>query len=155
MTSFIQNSGIVTAMVGMLNAPKGTELYKRLEKEERLTTTFSGTNTDINFVPKMDINILTQGYQEVVETIYAPRNYFERVKTFLAKYKRPKHKKAHFRFGNVISFIKTNFWLGIFSKERVYYWKLLFWSLFRKPDVFPMAITFSVYGYHFRRSLQL
>ncbi len=155
MTGFIQNSGIVTAMVGMLNAPKGTALYSRLEKEDRLVASFSGTNTDINFVPKMDIETLTSGYQDVVETIYAPRNYFERVKTFLAKYKRPKHKKTRVRFGNVISFIKTNFWLGIFSKERVYYWKLLFWSLFKRPDVFPMAITFSVYGYHFRRSLKL
>lgn len=154
MTAFIQNSGIVTAMVGMLNAPKGTELYKRLERENRLTTNFSGTNTDINFVPKMDIDVLTNGYKNVVETLYTPHCYFERVKTFLAKYNRPKHKKMRFRFGNLVSLIKTNFQLGIFSKERVYYWKLLFWSLFKRPEVFSMAITFSVYGYHFRRSLR-
>ena len=34
MVNFIQESGIVTAMVGLLNAPKGTRLYKRLVGEE-------------------------------------------------------------------------------------------------------------------------
>jgi len=34
--SFIQKSGIVTAMVGLLNAPAGTRLYQRLKEENRL-----------------------------------------------------------------------------------------------------------------------
>ncbi|MEJ2052744.1 MAG: radical SAM protein [Calditrichaceae bacterium] len=33
--SFIQNSGIVTAMVGLLNAPKGTKLFSRLMNSEK------------------------------------------------------------------------------------------------------------------------
>jgi len=54
--NFIQNSGIVTAMVGLLNAPRGTKLYQRLKKENRLLKVFTGNNTDINinFVPKMN-----------------------------------------------------------------------------------------------------
>ncbi|MEG2188940.1 MAG: DUF4070 domain-containing protein, partial [Christensenella sp.] len=43
----------------------------------------------------------------------------------------------------------------IISKERVYYWKLFFWSLFKKPAVLAMAVTFTVYGYHFRKSLNV
>jgi radical SAM superfamily enzyme YgiQ (UPF0313 family) len=35
LSSFIQESGIVTAMVGLLNAPKGTKLEKRLAAEGR------------------------------------------------------------------------------------------------------------------------
>ncbi len=52
-------------MVALLNAPRGTKLFQRLEKERRLTTTFSGDNTDcsMNFTPKMDYDKLIQGYQ--------------------------------------------------------------------------------------------
>ncbi|MHC4344606.1 MAG: B12-binding domain-containing radical SAM protein, partial [Planctomycetota bacterium] len=55
LTKFIQESGIVTAMVGLLNAPPGTKLYKRLLKENRVVKTSTGDNTDLsmNFLPKM------------------------------------------------------------------------------------------------------
>jgi hypothetical protein len=28
---------------------------------------------------------------------------------------------------------------------------LFFWSLIRKPRLFPLAITYAVYGFHFRK----
>jgi hypothetical protein len=40
--------------------------------------------------------------------------------------------------------------LGIQGVERWEYWKLFLWSVFRKPRVFPQAITLAIYGYHFR-----
>jgi radical SAM superfamily enzyme YgiQ (UPF0313 family) len=82
---FIQQTGIVTAMVGLLNAPKGTKLYKRLKKEDRLLDDFTGDNTDysLNFVPKMKIENLMAGYKNVLDTIYSPRQYYERVVNFL------------------------------------------------------------------------
>ena len=40
--------------------------------------------------------------------------------------------------------------LGIKGVERVEYWKLFFWALFRKPSIFPQAITLAIYGHHFR-----
>ena len=57
---FIRESGIISAMVGLLNAPKRTPLYKRLKKEGRITSEITGDNTDfsLNFVPKMDKQIL-------------------------------------------------------------------------------------------------
>ncbi|MGW8273002.1 MAG: B12-binding domain-containing radical SAM protein, partial [Thermodesulfovibrionales bacterium] len=62
---FIQNSGIVTAMVGLLNALPRTKLYKRLESEQRLVKDTTGNNTDlsINFVPKMNYDTLIEGYK--------------------------------------------------------------------------------------------
>ena len=53
---FIQESGIVTAMVGLLNAPKGTKLYNRMVNEKRLLNDGTGDNTDftMNFLPAMD-----------------------------------------------------------------------------------------------------
>jgi uncharacterized protein DUF4070 len=37
------------------------------------------------------------------------------------------------------------------GKEKLYFWKLFFWSLLMKPRLFPLAITYSVYGFHFRK----
>ena len=89
---FIQKSGIVTAMVGLLNAIPRTRLYERLKEENRLMRDPSGDNTDfsINFVPKMNYEVLINGYKRILKTVYAPKHYFERVKTFLKDYTPPK-----------------------------------------------------------------
>ena len=93
--NFIQKTGIVTAMVGLLNAPRGTQLYQRLLKEKRLVKGFSGDNTDfsLNFKPKMDLPSLVTGYKHILNTIYAPKEYYARVTTFLKEYKHPKMKR--------------------------------------------------------------
>jgi len=56
---FIQQSGIISAMVGLLNAPKGTKLEKRLLAEGRMLKDFTGNNTDfsINFIPTNRLSI--------------------------------------------------------------------------------------------------
>jgi radical SAM superfamily enzyme YgiQ (UPF0313 family) len=152
-SSFIQKSGIVTAMVGMLNAPKGTKLYEKLDKENRLTKDFSGTNTDINFFPKMDIDKLKEGYRKVVHSIYTPENYYKRVRLFLENYCPKTHSKRRLKIHEIGAFLMACVRLGIVSRSRLHYWRLLFWSLFTKPDAFPMAVEFSIYGYHFRKCL--
>ncbi len=153
MINFIQNTGIVTAMVGLLNAPKGTLLYKRLEDEGRITESFTGDNTDftMNFAPKMDVNTLKHGYKQIVNTIYSPKYFYERVTVFLKDYYPNKLGKVHISINEIGAFIKANFKLGFIGKERKYYWKLFFWSLFKRPELLPKAITFSIYGYHFRK----
>ena len=153
MISFIQESGIVTAMVGLLNAPKGTNLYKRLQREGRLTTEFSGDNTNftMNFVPRMDMNLLVKGYESIVSTIYSPKHYYERVRNFLKTYSPGKTVKKEISPTNIMAFLKSIFRLGIVGKERRYYWQLLIWSIFRRPEVFPAAVRFSIYGFHFRK----
>jgi len=156
--SFIQKSGIVTAMVGLLNAPRGTRLYQRLKKEERLLNDLSGDNTDfsINFIPKMNIETLMNGYKKILNTIYSPKYYYKRVITFLKGYK-PKSvkKKNNFKFCNFKAFFKSIWFLGIKGKERFYYWKLISWTLVRHPRFFSLAITFSIYGFHYRKIVEI
>lgn len=151
LANFIQESGIVTAMVGLLNAPRGTKLQKRLEKEGRLLEDFSG-NTDfkINFIPKMDLKVLLKGYQEILDKIYSPEHYYKRVMKFLKSFE-PKRKKIHIHASDIMALFKSMFRLGIVGEERFYYWKLFFWSLFRKPQLFSLAILFAIYGFHFRK----
>ncbi len=150
---FIQESGIATAMVGLLNAPHGTKLYHRLKTEGRLTTSYTGDNTDfsINFIPKMNAEHLLSGYRKIINTIYTPKHYYARVKNFLKEYRPPKARGGRFRFVHAKAAVKSVVRLGIIGRERFQYWKLFFWSLFRRPRLLGLAITLSIYGFHFRK----
>jgi radical SAM superfamily enzyme YgiQ (UPF0313 family) len=150
---FIQESGIVTAMVGLLNAPKGTQLYSRLAREGRILKDISGDNTDLtlNFIPRMNPELLIKGYKYILNTIYSPKYYYSRVMTFLREYQYKVLAAKPLCLYEILAFIKSIIRLGIIGRERFYYWKLIFWSLFKRPRIFPLAVTFSIYGYHFRR----
>ncbi|MHB8845729.1 MAG: B12-binding domain-containing radical SAM protein [Nitrospirota bacterium] len=151
--AFIQESGIVTAMVGLLNAPAGTRLHRRLEQEGRILNAVTGDNTDfsINFVPKMNADTLVNGYRRILGTIYAPKHYYARVKRFLQEYQPPRAKRSRLTFMHVRAMAQSIVRLGIIGRERYQYWKLFFWSLVRRPRLFPLAITLSIYGFHFRQ----
>jgi radical SAM superfamily enzyme YgiQ (UPF0313 family) len=153
MISFIQESGIVTAMVGLLNAPKGTRLYRRLQNEGRLLKESTGNNTDftLNFKPKMNYDKLMEGYRNIIKALYSPSGYYERVRKFLKDFKPIKKGALNVTINDIAALLKSVFRLGIIGRERNYYWRLILWSLFRKPSVFPMAVTFSIYGFHFRK----
>ncbi len=154
--TFIQKSGIVTAMVGLLNAPHGTKLYHRLKRENRLLTNFSGNNTDcsMNFVPRMNYETLVKGYRNILETIYCQKKYYERIKTFLDEYRSRDKKPFVLQYDYVCAFLKSLWVLGIKDKGRGYYWKLLIWTIFKRPHNFQLYITMTIYGFHFRKVVE-
>jgi radical SAM superfamily enzyme YgiQ (UPF0313 family) len=151
--AFIQQSGIGTAMVGLLNAMKGTRLHAKLEEQNRLVQNSSGDNTDysLNFVPRMNRESLLEGYRKIVDYIYAPANYYARIIRFLKEYQLPRRRHFRFDLSALAAFFKSVVRLGIIGRERLYYWKLLLWSLFRRPSHFPLAVTCAIYGFHFRK----
>jgi radical SAM superfamily enzyme YgiQ (UPF0313 family) len=153
---FIQKSGIVTAMVGLLQAPLGTRLYERMQKEGRLINEFSGDNVDgsTNIVPKMGLEALREGYRKILKQIYAPQFYYERVLTFLREYQQPKI-RIQLEPQYVLALWRSIYQLGIRGAERLQYWRLFFWTLFRRPRLFPLAITLAIYGFHFRQVVAL
>ena len=128
---FIQESGIVTAMVGLLNAPPGTRLYQRLKKESRLLETVSGDNTDcsMNFIPRMDRETLINGYKHILTTVYSSKQYYRRVKIFLKEYK-PQRRKgiSQLRFWHIWALIRSMWFLGVRDRGRRHYWRFLFRS---------------------------
>ncbi|MFC1995540.1 B12-binding domain-containing radical SAM protein [Chloroflexota bacterium] len=154
--SFIQRSGIVTAMVGLLQAPRGTRLYQRLKKENRLLKEISGDHMDysINFIPKMNRETLINGYKNILNTIYSPNHYYERVRTLLREYKPRSKRRNRLQFCHVTGFLKSMWLLGIKEKERVYYWKLLLSTLLRHPRSVPLSISLAIYGFHFRKVVE-
>ena len=148
---FIQASGIVTAMVGLLQAVPGTLLHARLAAEGRLSGKSAGNNVDVatNVVPKMGLSPLLQGYREIMATIYAPGALVARVKTLIQEY-RPGRVRAPVT-GLEIRALFLSIWrLGIRSWSRRTYWDLMFWTLRHRPRLLPLAVTMAIYGYHFQ-----
>lgn len=152
---FIQKSGIVTAMVGLLQAIPGTKLHQRLHVEGRLTGQTTGNNLDgtTNFIPRMNRETLRNGYRNLMEHIYAPRPYYRRIRTFLREYRHPKI-SGPLSWRNFMAFLQANLRLGILGRERFQYWYLLLWTSFHRPSLFPLAVTLSIYGHHFRKSMR-
>jgi radical SAM superfamily enzyme YgiQ (UPF0313 family) len=150
---FIRESGIITAMVGLLNAPKKTRLYKRLKDEGRIIHEITGSNTDfsLNFIPIMDKTKLMDGYKNVISGIYGGKEYYERVKDFVKRFNPNKRHKRAFTIKTLNAFVKSVFKLGLIDKYRRHYWGLFFWTLFNRPAMVNHAVTYSVYGYHFRK----
>ena len=151
--NFIQKSGIVTAMVGVLMAPPGTPLYKRMKEEERLLPGGTGDNTDgtTNFLSKMGNKKLRDGYQHVLSTIYSPKPYHDRIKTFLKEYKPRSPRKGSISFNYIKALIRSMWVLGIRERGKRYYWRLCIWTLMHRPSLFPMSVTFAIQGFHFRK----
>jgi len=149
----VQQSGIVMAMVGLLNAPRGTRLYQRMADEKRLTEEkATGDNTDcsMNFIPKMDRSTLVSGYKEVLTTLYSPKQYYYRIKMFLKEY-RPQRRKAisQLKWWHVWAWIRSMWFLGITDPGRIYYWRFVLYTLMRRPRSFLLSMTLAVYGFHF------
>ncbi len=154
MATFIQQSGIVTAMVGMLQAPAGTSLYERMKTQGRIRQDMSGDNTDgtTNILPAMGIERLESGYRRMMAELYAPRNYYARLKTFLRQY-RPRPARARLQGWHILAFFRSLYYLGIVGKERHRYPGLLLWTLVHNPRAFPTAIVLAISGYHLRVTL--
>jgi len=153
LVKFIQKSGIVTAMVGLLNAPRGSRLYNRLLDENRILADqfMTGDNTSFstNIIPKMKTEPLIQGYRNVLSQLYSAKGYYTRVKEFFNNYQPPKRKPTGFRFYYIKALVKSFLTIGLVKPERFHFWSLIFWSLFKKPRLFPLALRFAIYRLHF------
>jgi radical SAM superfamily enzyme YgiQ (UPF0313 family) len=149
---FIQQSGIVTAMIGMLQAIPGTRLYERLKAEGRLCGDFSGDNVDgtTNIVPLMGVDVLRDGYNRILQTIYSPELFYQRIKTFLSEY-RPASRRKLLLFPHLIALVRSLFQFGILSEGRLHYWKLLLWSQCTRAGTLRDVISLSILGYHYRK----
>lgn len=148
---FIQKSGIVTAMVGLLTALPKTRLYQRLVSEGRLLEESTGNNTEAacNFLPKLGRDNLISGYRRLVRSLYEPAAFYARAREFLANYQhrgpQPHLDVRHFQA------LFRSFWrLGLRSPGRRDYWKFLGHTVAHHPRALALAVTLSIYGHHFR-----
>jgi len=152
---FIQRSGVVTAMVGLLNALPQTRLYHRLKSEGRLEAKTTGNNTDatMNFRPKLDREFLESGYRDLMKKLYEPRAYYQRIRTFLKNH-RPAPQQLRLSWPDFCAFVKSFWLLGIWYRGRVAYWRFFWSTLLKRPHQFRYGIELAVLGHHFRRVAQ-
>jgi radical SAM superfamily enzyme YgiQ (UPF0313 family) len=149
---FIQSSGVVTAMVGLLTALPQTRLYHRLKREGRLVTKSTGNNTDatLNFHPKLNREFLESGYRELMKKLYEPRAYYQRTRTFLKNH-RPTGPQLRLSWADFCAFVKSFWLLGVWYRGRVAYWRFFWGTLLKRPRQFREAIELAIMGHHFRR----
>ena len=157
---YVERSGIVTAMVGLLQALPGTRLYQRMLRAGRLVAQGSGDNMDgtTNIIPSLGFDTLSRAYRDLLRHLYAPGAYYRRIRTFLREYRPPRLKArvdAPYLKEQAAAFLRSIYRLGIVGRERFEYWKLLGWTLVRRPRALPLAVTLAIYGYHFRMICEL
>jgi radical SAM superfamily enzyme YgiQ (UPF0313 family) len=149
--AFIQKSGVATAMVGLLTAVPGTRLYAKLKQQGRILQMSTGDNTDgsLNFIPKMDREVLIKGYKRLLRTIYSQREFYDRVLVLLREHRPKTHPPMGAKeFGAAFK----SFWrMGILDKGRLEFWRFLAKVTFRRPRALPRAMTLAIYGFHFRK----
>lgn len=149
---FVQRSGVVVAMVGLLTALPGTQLHKRLQHEGRMETGSTGNNTqaELNFTPKLDREFLIDGYRALMQSLYEPQHYYARIRTFLESYE-PRGPIMRISGSDLRAFFQSIWLLGIRTRGRRGYWGLFWSTLLRRPAHFSRAIELAVMGYHFRK----
>jgi radical SAM superfamily enzyme YgiQ (UPF0313 family) len=156
MVEFIQKSGIPIAMVGLLQAMPGTQLFRRLWNEGRILDAGGGNNTAVhlNFLPHMDPQRLVDGYRSVLKRIYACEPYYERVKLYLNR-TQPKpgervSKQKWLTGANARALVTSIVRQGVFGRAKWSYWKFLLAAATRYRHCFGSAMTLAVMGYHFQ-----
>ena len=149
---FIQRSGVVTAMVGLLTALPKTRLYQRLQRENRLLSESTGNNTlaSLNFRPRLDRAYLEDGYRELMRRLYEPRHYYKRIIIFLQNH-RAGRERLRLSGVDIGAFLKSFWLLGVWHRGRVAYWRFMLGTLLHRPHQFRLGIELAIIGHHFRR----
>jgi len=157
MVDFIQKSGIPIAMVGLLQAMPGTQLFRRLWREGRILDAGNGDNTfcdRLNFLPRMDAAKLVEGYREVLKKIYNCEAYYERVKLYLSRtHARPEKGNTRQRWltgSNARALVTSIVRQGVFGRQRWSYWRFVLTVATRYRHCAGAAMTLAVMGYHFQ-----
>jgi len=148
----IQKAGVVTAMVGLLQAVPRSRLYQRLAQEGRLLGESLGDNTKaaFNFEPKLDREFLVSNYRKLMERLYEPSAYYQRIRAFLKQH-RARGPRPWLSLQDIKALFKSLWLMGVIHRGRRAYWRFFASTLIRHPAQFGLAITLAIYGHHFRQ----
>jgi radical SAM superfamily enzyme YgiQ (UPF0313 family) len=160
MIEFIQETGITLAMLGTLYALPNTQLTRRLRKEGRLFE--EGSNPDeetgidqlssgLNFLTKRPRLDILRDYSKVVDYIYNPKRYFERV-IYTAL-----NIKVNYKFKPTLgeslkyfrSFLRVTGKLGFNRVTGYNYWKMIFLVLIKNIKGIEAAVNLAAMYIHF------
>ncbi|MDH4263674.1 MAG: B12-binding domain-containing radical SAM protein [Spirochaetia bacterium] len=160
MIEFVQDTGITLTMLGTLYALPNTQLTRRLRKEGRLfeegssleeDTSIDQLTSGLNFLTKRPRLEILKDYARVIEYIYNPKRYFERViytsLNIKVDYKfKPTFKEKIFYLK---SFLRVTAKLGFNSITGIHYWKMIFLTLFKNIKGIEAAVNLAAMYIHF------
>lgn len=153
--AFIQKSGIPLPIVNILKAPPGTDLYRRIKSENRLSKPFAFAEGDTNIIPVMGEQELYKGFLEVIDNIYQPDKSYERIKQFFLSYHFPKTSvkiRTKYDLKHLRMIAKIIYRLGIRYSERSYFWKLIFWTFFYNRKYLDKALFYGIMIYQMHQT---
>lgn len=149
---FIQKAGVVTAMVGILQALPRSRLYKRLAGEGRLLDNGQGDNTQarFNFEPRLDRDFLEENYRRLMQRLYEPRAYYQRIRIFLDAHSMRVPREV-LTWRDLGAVFKSIWFIGMRSKGRRAYWSFMARTLVHHPSQVGVAMTLAIMGHHYRQ----
>jgi radical SAM superfamily enzyme YgiQ (UPF0313 family) len=159
----IQDSGISIAMVGLLSASPNTQLGRRLKREGRLfekaaiqTDAHTGIDqmtSGLNFIPTRPRLDVLKDFVRVLEHVYDPRNYYERVTyTGLNVIPADKYKMGIVeRVKSLKPFLTVCYKLGFNRTTGWLHWKMFLTVLFKNPKGIEAAIIMATMYIHFQK----
>ena len=147
---FIQQSGIPLPIVNILKAPPGTDLYKRIKMENRLSKPFAFAEGDTNIIPVMGETQLYKGFLHVIDNIYWPEKSYQRIIQFFQQYKFPQtsvpirtiYRWEHFKMLGIVLYK-----LGIKDSNRKYFWKLMLWCFTHNRKLLDKSVFYGIMIY--------
>jgi len=156
--AFVEQTNIPQPMLGILQAPPNTQLWNRLEKEQRLIKGDSihatgDQNSLMNFIPTRPVGEIAKEYVEGFWKLYEPKNYLKRCFKQCLKINSPVERKQtmHFPLGKGLRLVSQVIWhQGIRRPEiRGQFWRQLLTILLIKPQVLNMYFGLCAAGEHF------
>jgi len=148
---FIGSSPIPLAMVGLLTALPGTQLWRRLEREGRLRDTSNGDAfTRPNFETAMGDEPLLAGYKELMRDLYSAQGYYARCHRVIERVG-PPVAGARFQPRDLAPAARAIVRIGILGERRGHFWRLLARGLRRGHHALRRAFMFAIQGEHLIR----
>jgi radical SAM superfamily enzyme YgiQ (UPF0313 family) len=150
---FISRSPISMAMIGILTALPGTQLWRRLAAEGRL---HGGSEGDAayrpNFATRLPEAVLVAGYRRLLSRVYEPRAYFDRALRGLSLQRNlspPRHRRS-LRYS--AGALARSLWKqGLRGRYRTEYWRFLARATLAAPSHFARAVALAIHGEHMIR----
>lgn len=152
--NFIRKAKVPIAMVGFLGVLRGTDLYNRLKRENRLRgDVATGSNTDltaINFIPQMNEKVLVDGYEWVIATLYDPtlRDYFERCWGQIEESENIRYGRSKISLLGKARVVIYSIRYQLFNKKHGSAYRQFLWRVIcYHPKMFGCAIALAIKGY--------
>ncbi len=153
MIDFVKRASIPYAMVGLLGAPPGTALWKRLKGEGRLREGAAFESGDqfglTNVINRLPAEQLLEGYHRVLEALYAPRGYFQRCRDNLSRWNARRAAARRVSWHELRSGMRALVAQGVCGSYRREYWRFLAWAAARHPRKLAGAIRLAAAGHHY------